>query len=232
MGLADVQAAASPRASMRAAIGAALGRSKREIPHYYIQHSMDFTPAAEWLAAYNAARPVPERLLPMALLIRAVARAATERPGFNGYFQNQSFAASPRCMRASPLRCAAAAWWRPRSSMPAANRPRVLMSELQQLVARVRSGHMRSGELSAGTITLTSLGEEGVETLLPIIYPPQVAIVGFGSPLARPWVVDGQLAVRTVLHISLAADHRVSDGRQGAQFVTRIAELLSRPGEL
>ena len=232
VGLADVQAAASPRAGMRVAIGAALGRSKREIPHYYIQHSMDFTPAANWLADYNAPRPVPERLLPMALLIRAVARAAAERPGFNGYYQNQSFAAAAAVHLGVAIALRGGGLVAPAILDAGGKSPAELMGELQQLVARVRGGHMRSGELSAGTITVTSLGEEGVEALLPIIYPPQVAIVGFGSPLVRPWVVDGQVAVRTVLHISLAADHRVSDGRQGAQFVMHIAELLSRPGEL
>lgn len=230
--LADVQAAAQPRGGMRAAIGAAMARSKREIPHYYIQHSIDFTPAADWLAAYNATRPVPERLLPAALLIRAVARAAAEQPGFNGYYQERSFAPAAAVHLGVAIALRGGGLVAPAILDAAAKSPAVIMSELQQLVLRVRGGHMRSGELAAGTLTLTSLGEDGAEALLPIIYPPQVAIVGFGSPLPRPWVVDGQVVVRSVLRIALAADHRVTDGRQGASLVLRIAELLSHPGEL
>jgi pyruvate dehydrogenase E2 component (dihydrolipoamide acetyltransferase) len=91
---------------------------------------------------------------------------------------------------------------------------------------------MRSSEISSATLTVTSLGDDGVDTLFPIIYPPQIAIVGFGSPLERPWVVAGRLEVRPVLSVTLAADHRVTDGRQGAQFLARIRDWLGKPGEL
>lgn len=66
-----------------------------------------------------------------------------------------------------------------------------LMRELQDLVARVRGGHLRSSEIADATITMTSLGDDGVDCLYPVIHPPQVAIVGIGSVLERPWVVDG-----------------------------------------
>jgi pyruvate dehydrogenase E2 component (dihydrolipoamide acetyltransferase) len=106
------------------------------------------------------------------------------------------------------------------------------MHELQDLVARVRAGHMRSSEISSATLTVTSLGDEGVDMLYPIIYPPQVAIVGFGSVLERPWIVDGRIEPRPILNLTLAADHRVTDGRQGAQFLARIRDWLLRPGDL
>jgi pyruvate dehydrogenase E2 component (dihydrolipoamide acetyltransferase) len=107
-----------------------------------------------------------------------------------------------------------------------------LMRELEELVARVRGGHLRSGELASPTLTMTSLGDDGVDCLYPIIHPPQVAIVGFGSVLQRPWVVDGRVEPRSLLVVTLAADHRVTDGRQGAKFLARIRDLLSRPEAL
>jgi pyruvate dehydrogenase E2 component (dihydrolipoyllysine-residue acetyltransferase) len=100
---------------------------------------------------------------------------------------------------------------------------------LTDLVARARAGHLRSSELSLATITVTSLGESGAETVFPIIFPDQVAIVGVGSPCERPWVVDGAVVPRSVLTLSLAADHRVSDGRTGARFLERIATHLAAP---
>lgn len=69
----------------------------------------------------------------------------------------------------------------------------------------------------------------GVEALFPIIYPPQVAILGFGTPLAKPWSVDGRLQTQTVMVASLAADHRVSDGHRGALLLQRIGEPLNTP---
>jgi pyruvate dehydrogenase E2 component (dihydrolipoamide acetyltransferase) len=91
---------------------------------------------------------------------------------------------------------------------------------------------LRSGEFTAATITVTSLGAEGVDVLYPIINPPQVAIVGVGAIRDRAWVEDGQLVVRPVLTLALAADHRVTDGRVGARFLRQIADLLARPEAL
>jgi pyruvate dehydrogenase E2 component (dihydrolipoamide acetyltransferase) len=217
---------------IRSAIARAMSRSKREIPHYYLQLAMDFQPAASWLEAFNQARPVPERVLTAVLLIKAVARGAAERPGFNGYFGPGGFepAASMHIGVAIALRGGGLV---APAILDADKKPiTMIMRELQDLVGRVRSGHMRSREVSSATLTITSLGDEGVETLYPIIYPPQVAIVGFGSVIERPWVANGRLEARPVLNLTLAADHRVTDGRQGAQFLARIRDWLSRPGDL
>jgi pyruvate dehydrogenase E2 component (dihydrolipoamide acetyltransferase) len=107
-----------------------------------------------------------------------------------------------------------------------------LMREFSDLVTRVRTGHMRSGEFAAPTITVTSLGSDGADFLYPIINPPQVAIVGSGAVNERPWVTNGQLAVKPVLELTLAGDHRVTDGRVGSRFLRAVAELLSTPEKL
>lgn len=236
--IADVERAAavgrapSAHAGVRHAIAVSMSRSKREIPHYYLELTMDFQAAANWLEAYNAARPVPERLLNSVLLIKALARAAAEKPAFNGFQGPAGFDPSTAvhvgvaiAMRGGGL-VAPAIQDADRKPLPA------LMRDLQELVARVRGGHLRSGELSAPTITMTSLGDDGVDALWPIIHPPQVAIVGFGSALLRPWVVEGRVEPRPVMTLTLAADHRVTDGREGAKFLARIRDLLSRPEEL
>lgn len=224
--------AAPGTSGVRRAIAASMSRSKREIPHYYLSLSLDFQAAARWLEAYNAARPVPERLLATVLLIKALARAAAAMPAFNGFFGENGFAPAAGvhlgvaiAMRGGGL-VAPAIPDAHQKSLP------VLMRELQELVARVRGGHLRSGELASATLTMTSLGDDGVDSLFPIIHPPQVAIVGFGSVLERPWVVDGRIEARPVLTITLAADHRVTDGREGAKFLARIRDLLSRPEDL
>jgi pyruvate dehydrogenase E2 component (dihydrolipoamide acetyltransferase) len=76
------------------------------------------------------------------------------------------------------------------------------------------------------------LGEGGVETLYPIIHPPQVAIVGFGALVVRPWCVGGSVAAAPLITATLSADHRVSDGHRGSQFLTEVDRLLQRPEEL
>ena len=107
-----------------------------------------------------------------------------------------------------------------------------LMSCMRDLVQRTRAGRIRSSEMSDPTITVSSLGERGVEALYGIIYPPQVAIVGFGKVVTRPWVVDGAIGPRSVVTITLSADHRVSDGHAGALFLAEIGKLLQEPDKL
>jgi pyruvate dehydrogenase E2 component (dihydrolipoamide acetyltransferase) len=86
--------------------------------------------------------------------------------------------------------------------------------------------------MSDPTITVTNLGEQGVETAFGVIYPPQVALVGIGKITERPWAVNGMLGVRPILTATLAADHRASDGHRGGLFLAAINRLLQEPEKL
>ncbi len=241
--VADVErAAAAPRpspalaaeegAGMRAAIAAAMSRSKREIPHYYLATTVDVTSASDWLAAHNAAVPVTERLLLAVLLVRAVALAGRDHPGFSGFYRDGRYEPSPVVHVGVAVALRGGGLVAP-AIMDTAGRPlAALMNDFRDLVARARAGRLRASELAAPTVILTSLGEASVETVLPIIQPPQVAIVGAGAVAERPWVVAGRVVPRRVLTLSLGADHRVTDGRLGAHFLARIAALLAEPAQL
>jgi pyruvate dehydrogenase E2 component (dihydrolipoamide acetyltransferase) len=106
------------------------------------------------------------------------------------------------------------------------------MRNLQDLVKRTRAGSLRSSELSDPTITVTSLGEQGVEAVFGVIYPPQVALVGFGKVVERPWVAEGKIVSRPIVTATLSADHRVTDGHRGGMFLAAIDRLLQDPGRL
>jgi len=219
-------------AQMRLAIAAAMGRSKREIPHYYLSDSIDFTAATQWLAAWNAGQPPEQRLLAAVLLLKACARALQAYPQFNGFYQDGGFQAGKGlhigwaiALRGGGL-IAPAIHDVDRLSLPQ------LMTAMRELVQRARAGGLRSSELGDPTITVTSLGERGAESVWGVIYPPQVAIVGFGRVVERPWVVDGQVVARPLVQASLAADHRVSDGHQGGQLLMAIDRALQTPENL
>ncbi len=220
------------QAAMRRAIAASMTRAKREIPHYYLTQTIDFAPARAWLERSNAARPVEDRLLYSVLIIKAVARAAAEIPGFAGFYRNGQFEAATDIHVGFAVAQRGGGLSAPALLSAATKDLSALMHELTDLVARARSGHLRSSELGLPVITLTSLGDEGVDAVYPIIFPDQVAIVGAGRLAERPWVNDGQLTIRPLLTLTLAADHRVTDGRRGARFLMRIATLLATPGEL
>jgi pyruvate dehydrogenase E2 component (dihydrolipoamide acetyltransferase) len=222
----------APRAAMRATIGAAMARSKREIPHYYLAHDIDFGPARDWLARFNASVPVQERLIEGLLLVKAVALAAAEIEGFNGYFRDGQFQRCAAVHVGTAIALRGGGLVAP--ALLDANRKdlKTLMREFSDLVTRVRGGRMRSSELASATITVTSLGSEAVDVLFPIINPPQVAIIGAGAVGDRPWVDGGQLVARPVLSLTLAADHRVTDGRAGSRLLRRIGDLLAQPASL
>lgn len=215
--------------AMRTAIAAAMARSKREIPHYYLEHQVDITAAEQWLMQKNATRPPDERLLIGALMIRSVALATRRFPAFNGFYRDGKFEPSSAvhvgvaiAIRGGGL---AAPALHDADQIPLGE----LMTRMRDLVQRTRAGRIRSSEMSDPTITVTSLGERGVETLYGIIYPPQVAIVGFGKVVTRPWVIDGAIGPRSIVTITLSADHRVGDGHAGALFLAEIGRLLQEP---
>jgi len=217
---------------MREAIAAAMSRSKREIPHYYLSLTADVTATSDWLAARNATVGVAERMLFAVLLVKAVALACREVPGFSGFHRDGRFEASPSVHVGVAVALRGGGLVAP-AIMDTADKPLpALMEDFRQLVMRARAGRLRASELAAPTIVLTSLGDAAVDAVFPIIQPPQVAIVGAGPVVVRPWVVDGRVEPRSVVTLSLGADHRVTDGRLGAQFLARVAEKLARPAEL
>ncbi|MDX9999163.1 MAG: dihydrolipoamide acetyltransferase family protein [Phenylobacterium sp.] len=237
--LADVETAASPArpagfdfTQMRAAIAAAMARSKREIPHYYLSDAVDLQPAADWLARTNAERPPERRLLMGALFAKATALAARAYPEFNGHFAEGAFRPSAAIHLGVAIAIRGGGLVAPAVHDAADLSLDDLMAAMRDLIGRVRGGRFRSSEIADPTLTVSSLGDRGVEALFGVIYPPQVAIVGFGKAVVRPWAVDGTLAARMIVTITLAADHRVSDGHRGALFLADIGRRLQQPEAL
>ena len=217
---------------MRRAIAAAMVRSKREIPHYYLSQTIDLQPAADWLAEFNAGRPPADRLLMGALMLRAMVLALAKAPDLNGTFAEGIFAASAAVHAGLVVALRGGGLIAPAIRDADALDLDALMVAMRDIVERARHGRLRNAELTSGTVTISMMGDGGSEALFGVIYPPQVAIVGFGSPALRPWVVGGAIVPRQTVTITLAADHRVSDGRRGARLLTEIERHLMEPATL
>lgn len=218
-------------AAMRAAMGAAMARSKREIPHYYLTTEIDMRRALDWLATANAGRPVTERLIPAALLLKAVALACRKHPELNGFWRD-GFERADTVNVSVGISVRGGGLVSPALHAVDELSLDEVMRSLLDLVNRTRSGHLRSSELSEGTITVTNLGDLGVTSVHGVIYPPQVALVGFGRIADRPWAIDGLLGVRPIVTATLSADHRASTGHQGGAFLAAIDDLLQHPEAL
>ena len=220
------------QAGMRAAIAAAMSRSKREIPHFYLGNEINVEKAAAWLEQRNAAVPISERALFAALELKAVALALGRTPELNCFYVDGAFRAG------SGIHLGVAISLREGGLVAPALRDAdklglvELMARLKDLLKRARSGALRSSEMSDPTITVTNLGELGVDTVYGVIQPPQVPLVGFGKVVQRPCVVDGGIAVARVVHATLSADHRVSDGMRGARFLAELDRLFQEPETL
>src|SRR5271169_2086541 len=146
-------------AQMRRAIGVAMARSKREIPHYYLSTTVDLTRALGWLEAANATRPPAQRLLLAALLLKAVARALGEAPEFNGFFTAEGFQPGTGIHIGTAIAIRGGGLVAPAIRYADKLSLDELMAQLRDLVVRARSGALRSSELSDPTITVTNLGE-------------------------------------------------------------------------
>ncbi|MCB0942652.1 MAG: 2-oxo acid dehydrogenase subunit E2 [Mycobacterium sp.] len=219
-------------AAMRASIAAAMSRSKREIPHYYLSHEVILDTALGWLTEQNAGLSITERMLPAVLQLKAVALAAQKFKEFNGFWNDDGFEPSAQVHVGVAISLRGGGLVAPAIHDVNEKKLDELMRDLTDLVGRARAGSLRSSEMSDPTITLTNLGDKGVDAVFGVIYPPQVAIVGFGKPAQRVVVVDGGIRVANTVQTSLAADHRASDGARGALFLAEINRLLQQPEEL
>jgi pyruvate dehydrogenase E2 component (dihydrolipoamide acetyltransferase) len=221
----------TPVETIRAAVAAAMSKSNREIPHYYLEKKIDMTLATAWLLEENKKRTVKDRLLPAVLLIKAVAKSLQDFPDLNAVWENGlqtkkeiniGFVVS---LRNGGI------------IVPALHQANVktvdeIMNSLNDIIPRARALKLRSSELSDSTITITNIGQEGVDTVYGVIYPPQVAIIGFGSVSEEPFAAHGMLGIRSVLHVTLAGDHRATDGLIGSRFLVALDKNLQNPESL
>jgi pyruvate dehydrogenase E2 component (dihydrolipoamide acetyltransferase) len=223
---------AGQAAAMREAIAAAMSRSKREIPHYYLGADIDMKAALDWLEAENRTRSVADRLLYAALLVKAVALAVRDVPEMNGFWTDGRFQGSETVHAGVAISLRDGGLVAPAIHNADTRSVTEVMAAMSDLVMRTRSGKLRSSELTDATITVTSLGEQGVDTVYGVIYPPQVALVGFGDIVERPVAIDDMIVVRPVIRATLSADHRASVGHRGGIFLRRVRDLLQRPDAL
>ncbi|RPA68388.1 2-oxo acid dehydrogenase subunit E2 [Cyclobacteriaceae bacterium YHN15] len=217
--------------ALRMAIASSMSKSNKEIPHYYLEKRMNMSKAMDWLKERNRERPIQKRLLPVAILIKAVAKALDEVPDLNAVWEgslqrkneiNIGFVVS---LRSGGIVLPAI--------LNADTKPvDEIMEILNDLIPRARAFKLRSSELGQSTFTITSIGEGGADKIFGLIYPPQVGIVGFGEISEQPVAEGGMLGIKPVIDVTLAADHRATDGLVGSRFLAALNKYLQNPDNL
>lgn len=216
----------------RAAVAALMSRSKREVPHYYVATTVDLHATTELLRRTNRTRAVSERVVPAAALLRATALTLRDTPALNGFWRDGAFVPGEGVHLGVAVSVRRGGLVAPAIHDAADLSLPDLMAALRDLVTRARSGRLTRAEMADPTFTVTDLGDQGVEEVIGVIYPPQVALLGVGRIVDRPWAVDGLLGVRPVVRLTLSGDHRATDGVTGARFLAALDRLLQHPEEL
>jgi len=216
---------------MRQAIASSMSKSAREIPHFHLTREIDMHAAVEWLAATNEKRSVAERLIYAVLLIKSVALALLETPDLNAEWQDR-VVLKPEINVGMAVSMRGGGLVAPALLNADKRTLEDLMAGFRDLVQRTRAGKLLGSELTSGTVTITNLGELGADSVYGIIYPHQVALVGFGRITDQVRVVDGLIGARPVIVATLSADHRVVDGHLGSTFLAALDRILQEPDKL
>lgn len=235
--LRDIKSETAPKksersSSMRQAIAKAMSLSNAQIPHYYLSSSINMSPALKWLEEVNRNRAIQERILPAALLIQAVVHALKDVPELNGFWRDDALEISKEINPGIAIALRKEGLITPAILNAHEFNLDGMMKSLGSLIERTRSGKLRNSEITEQTITITNLGDLGAESVFGVIYPPQVALVGFGRIMDAPWAEGDTLSVRKVLQATIAGDHRATDGRIGGKFLDKLNQILQTPQEL
>ncbi len=234
----STKAAPEPQRSrtdrMRTAIAARMERSSREIPHYRLQQMVDLDPLLLHLSSINADRPVKDRIVPAAAFVRAVAIAASKHGELNGTWVDDQFSPGREVNVAVAISLRSGGLVTPIVRLADQRNLDDIMGQIKDFTAAARAGGTLRSEWtgSDSTITVTNLGERGADLVHGLISPPEVALVGFGRILERPWVIDGSVVPRHIVTVTLGADHRATDGAVGSRFLATLAHALEKPEQL
>lgn len=214
---------------MRRAIGRRMAASKQEAPHFYV--SNEIVVDAALARAESLARESGERVSLTALLVRALVVALGAHPGLNAVWREGEL------MLADEVNVGVAIALDDGLVAPAlfgseATGTLETARALTDLVERARAGRLRGAEMVEATFTLSNLGMFGVSWFVPIVTPPQVAILGVGRARRAPVYVEDELVPRSLLTVTASADHRAVDGADVARFLDSLKSNLEHPEDL
>jgi pyruvate dehydrogenase E2 component (dihydrolipoamide acetyltransferase) len=226
--------AAEPLTGVRRIVAERMAHNFTTTPHFYLTAEVDATALTRMreglLAKVEATSGA--RLTVTDILIKVCAQALSEQPDVNVAFAEA--AGGPAVVRQAEVNVGVAVALEQGLVVPVVrNADRLTLAEIarrrSEMVERARAGKLGLQDLEGGTFTLSNLGMFGVDQFQAIINSPQSAILAVGRVRERPVAVDGAVAVRPTLFLTLSVDHRLLDGAQGARFLERVAQLIAEP---
>lgn len=215
---------------MRRAIGRRMIASKQGAPHFYVSAEAHLDAAEAHLADLNANLDRDQRVSVTALVVRACALALQAHPGLNAVWDDD------RLMVAEEVNIGVAVALDEGLLAPAllgCERLDTVATAvaLRDMVGRARAGKLRGAEMTGATFTVSNLGMFEVTSFIPIVTPPQVAILGIGGAARLPRYDGDRLVPRSTLSLTVSADHRAVDGADVARFLETLKSKIEQPRE-
>lgn len=217
---------------MRQTIAQRMAQAKSTVPHYYVSMQVEMDEALALRVQINESlKPEGVKVSVNDMVVRATALAIRRFPNFNA-----TFAGDAIDIRDSVHIGVAVAVDGGLVTITVRDADKKTLkqigAEVPAIAARVREGKGQPGDMGGQTFTTSNLGMYGVDEVIPIINMPDSAILGIGQAAQTAVVRDGQIVVKTMMKLTLAGDHRVTDGAEGAQFLAEIKRLLENPWSL
>ena len=226
---AEPEAVMVPLTRMRRQIARVTVRSKQETPHYYVSAEIDMTEAMSLRQQINSSLEAEGvRITVNDLVIKACATALGLHPKFNasysddGILMNENIDIGIAIAQEAGLIVPAVMGCRGKSL-------RQVSAASKDVISRANGGMLSAEEYTGGTFSISNMGMFDITSFVAIILPPQSAMLAVGSVADRAVVRDGKVTVASVMNTTLSADHRVSDGAEGARFILEIKRLLENP---
>ena len=217
-----------PLERLRAAIGRRMADSKQHVPHFYVTHEYDMEAVMKMRSEINGMLPDEQKLSVNDFIVKAVGLALRQFPNLNASLTDTEVIRHGRVNVGVAV--AMSNGLMTVVVKDADRKPlRLISQEVKEMVARARQGKVRTEDIEGSTFSISNLGMFDVEHFIAIINPPEAAILAVGSAKQVPVVVNGELKVGTRMRATLSADHRVTDGAEGAQFLQALAASLEQP---
>ncbi len=217
-----------PVERLRAAIGRRMADSKQHVPHFYVTHEYNMEAVMKMRSEINAMLSDDQKLSVNDFIVKAVGLSLRQFPNLNASLAENEVVRHGRVNVGVAV--ALSNGLMTVVVKDADRKPlRVISQEVKEMAARARLGKVRTEDIEGSTFSISNLGMFDVEHFIAIINPPEAAILAVGSAKQVPVVVDGDVKVGVRMRATLSADHRVTDGAEGAQFLQALAVLFEQP---
>ncbi|HZD10492.1 MAG TPA: dihydrolipoamide acetyltransferase family protein, partial [Candidatus Binatia bacterium] len=216
---------------LRKAIGRRMVESKTTVPHFYVTSAIHMDAALALRKRVNALLPDEGKVTVNDLIVKAAALALRDFPNLNASFAGDKIVLHNNINVGTAVAIEGGLTTVVQKNTDASTLSKIA-ADNKAMIARAREGKIHPDDVQGGTFTVSNLGGFDVENFVAIINPPEAAILAVGTAIQEPVVRDGEITIGSVMHATISADHRVTDGAEAARYMQKFKEYMEEPMRL